>query len=319
VPQLKRALLVGIDGYDNFDPLKGCVKDVEALMPLLSSNEDESPNFSCEKQTAPPGTVRREELIEGVERLVAPGADIALFFFAGHGQEARNDVVLVTENGTSRDPGVTLSELLGKVQSSKVPEIVILLDCCFSGGAGGVPQFGSDGAMLRSGVSILSASRADQPSEELGGRGLFSMHLCEALAGGASDVLGKVTVAGVYAYLSESFNSWHQRPTFKSNVDRLHDLRLCSPAVTLTDLRRLPWIFSTATVLLPLDPSYEPTAEPHDPEHEQIFAILQKCRAANLVEPVGANHLYYAAMENKPCRLTALGRHYWRMATERRL
>jgi hypothetical protein len=49
------------------------------------------------------------------------------------------------------------------------------------------------------------------------------------------------------------------------------------------------------------------------------FAILQQCRAARLVEPVGAEHIYYAAMERKSCRLTPLGRHYWALAKEKRI
>jgi hypothetical protein len=53
-----------------------------------------------------------------------------------------------------------------------------------------------------------------------------------------------------------------------------------------------------------LDRSFESTAEPSHPEHEAIFAILQKCRAAKLVEPVGEQHMYYAAMNSKSCRLT---------------
>src|SRR5947209_14326513 len=40
---------------------------------------------------------------------------------------------------------------------------------------------------------------------------------CGALDGGAADVLGKVTVASVYAYLSETFGPWDQRPTFKAD------------------------------------------------------------------------------------------------------
>jgi Caspase domain len=35
-------------------------------------------------------------------------------------------------------------------------------------------------------------------------------------------------------------------------------------------------------------------------------------RAARVIEPVGTDHLYYAAIESKPCKLTPLGMHYWR-------
>jgi hypothetical protein len=70
---------------------------------------------------------------------------------------------------------------------------------------------------------------------------------------------------------------------------------------------------------LQLDPSFEPDVEPHDPEHEAIFAQLQKCRAAKLVEPVGEEHLYFAAIRSKACRLTPLGHYYWRLAREARV
>lgn len=152
------------------------------------------------------------------------------------------------------------------------------------------------------------------------GRGAFSSYLCGALDGGAADVIGKVTVSGVYAYLSECFGPWEkQRPTFKANVERLHDLRICSSAVPLTILRRLPEFFPEQDYELPLDSSYEPDATPLHPEHEEIFGYLQKCRASKLIEPIGAEHMYFAAMENKACRLTPLGKHYWRMAAEGRI
>jgi len=38
-----------------------------------------------------------------------------------------------------------------------------------------------------------------------------------------------------------------------------------------------------------------------------------------LVVPVGAEHMYFAAMESKYCKLTALGYHYWHLAKEHNL
>lgn len=317
---MKRALLVGIDQFDHFSPLSGCVNDVTTLRPLLARNEDDSPNFECQSATSALARVTRAALLDAMDALLAPGADVALFFFAGHGMETRNDVTLVTQDGTTSDPGVLFSQFMGKVAASPVREVVIALDCCFAGSAAGVPQFGSGEAVLRSGVSVLAASRGDQTSAETTtGRGLFSSFLCGALSGGAADVLGKVTVAGVYAYLSESFGAWEQRPTFRTNIERLHDLRLCSPAVPLVDLRQLRHIFAAESTELPLDRSYEPTEEPRDADHEATFAILQKCRTAKLIEVLGAEHLYFAATQGKSCRLTPLGRHYWRMAKQDRL
>src|SRR5689334_12769510 len=98
--EMKRALLVGIDRYRQGSPLKGCVNDVQALMPLLARNEDDSPNFACAIKTSTSDKpVSRNNLLEATDALLRPGADIALFYFAGHGQQIDKDVVLVAEDG----------------------------------------------------------------------------------------------------------------------------------------------------------------------------------------------------------------------------
>ena len=38
-----------------------------------------------------------------------------------------------------------------------------------------------------------------------------------------------------------------------------------------------------------------------------------------LIVPVDEEHMYYAAMNSKSCRLTALGAQYWRLANENKL
>src|SRR5262245_1404462 len=315
---MKRALLVGIDDYDRFGSLDGCVNDVNALEALLSRNEDNSPNFDCLKRTSLTGGVTRDELLDDLDGLLDAAADVALLYFAGHGAGRGTDVALVTRDGTPATPGIAFSEILTRVTDSGVREVILILDCCFSGAAGGIPQLASSATTLRDGVSILAASRGDQVAGETD-RGIFSSFLGGALEGGAADVLGRVTIAGVYSYLDQSFGAWKQRPAFKANVDRLHELRRCAPDLPLTELRQICELFPVAGHLFALDPSYEPSATPRDPEHERAFSTLQKYRAAKLVMPVGADHMYYAAMERKACRLTPLGRHYWHVAKEGRM
>ncbi|WP_218748502.1 caspase domain-containing protein [Rhodococcus sp. FH8] len=310
---MKRALLVGIDYYSEFDSLSGCVNDVAALRPLLSRNEDDSPNFSCRIETASDesSALKRDVLLEGIEELLAPGADFALFYFAGHGAQSGGDVSLATSDGTAITPGVRFTEILEKIGASRVKEVIVILDCCFSGGATAVPALIGDAAVLRSGLSVLTASRGEQVSMETeAGRGQFSTYFEGALDGGAADVLGHVNVSGLYAYLSESFGAWEQRPTFKANIDRLHDVRKCDPRIPLPVLRNLSTWFPTPDYVFALDPSYEPTEEPRNVENEAVFSGLQKLRACRLIEPVGEDHLYYAAMKSTGCELTALGKHY---------
>src|SRR3954469_16018759 len=96
---MKRALLVGINTFDRFNSLQGCVNDVAALTPLLARNEDDSPNFSCHVLTSEIDRVDRHALLEAMEALRAPGADVPLFSFASHGDAAKSDVILVTQDG----------------------------------------------------------------------------------------------------------------------------------------------------------------------------------------------------------------------------
>jgi hypothetical protein len=319
---MKRALLVGIDYYASGGNLSGCVNDVRALVPLLARNEDDSPNLDCrvlagaDAQSA----VIRDGLLRQLDSLFAPGSDYALFYFAGHGTPHDGDVTLVTSDATGNTPGVRFTEVLEKVKLSGVKETTVILDCCFSGGAATVPVLSGDAAFLSSGLSVLTASRGDQTSMETpDGRGQFSTYLEGGLEGGAADVLGHVTVAGLYGYLSESFGAWEQRPSFKANIDRLHDVRMCNPRVPLPTLRAMTTWFPEREYTFPLDPSFEPTEEPRDSKNESIFSGLQKLRAARLVDPVDEEHMYYAAMKSKGCVLTALGKHYWSMAKAHRI
>ena len=154
---MKRALLVGIDDYDEFDGLGGCVNDVDAILPLLARNEDDSPNFDCQTLTSDRERVTRDGLLEALDLLTSGGADTAVFYFAGHGSGDGTDVTLVVQDGTDRSPGVKLSELLGMIAGSPVREFIIILDCCFSGGAGSLPQLSGESAVLRAGVTIMTA------------------------------------------------------------------------------------------------------------------------------------------------------------------
>jgi hypothetical protein len=313
----KRALLVGIDTYDYWEDLSACVKDVQFLAPRLTTHEDGTANFSVTSLVSSAERIDRPTLMRCVRQELVSNADVVLLYFAGHGAERAGDVILCTQEGNEHDEGVAFSALLGLINASGVEEVIVILDCCFSGGAGSNPVIGSELSYVRPGVAILSASRHDEVAQEMPtvGQGRFSYFLCAALDGGAADVLGNVGVIGAYAYLRESFGAGEQSPTFKCNVAKLHRLRRCHPAVSHAEMLRLPEFFGADPAFeLRLSPAYEPTSPPSDPVKEKIFGILQRYRAAKLVEPVGVPHMYDAAMASQPCRLTALGRHYRHLA-----
>ncbi|RIJ88426.1 MAG: hypothetical protein DCC43_16220 [Candidatus Brocadia sp.] len=168
-------------------------------------------------------------------------------------------------------------------------------------------------------MSVLTASGSSESAVEMNGAGVFTSLVYDALNGGAADILGRVTVGSVYTYVDMALSAWDQRPMFKAHLSKFAPLRSCTPHVDAAIIRLLPTYFKTPDTKLPLDPSYEPTTPPRDEVNERTFLHLQKLRDARLLTPIDEEHLYYAAINSKPCQLTPLGRFYWNLAKQGRV
>lgn len=190
---MRRALCVGIDEYE-FGSLNGCVNDALRMKAVLEKQQDGCPNFDCRTLTAPQGAgnavVTRTILRDHLQRLFKDPADVALFHFSGHGTINNLDGYLVTQDATKYDEGVSMGDVLKLANDSKAKEVVIMLDCCFSGQLGNLPAIDNSKAVLREGISILTAGRGDQVSVEAGGEGVFTSLVVDALEGGAANLLG---------------------------------------------------------------------------------------------------------------------------------
>lgn len=276
--EMRRALLVGIDDYAH-EPLYGCVNDVERMESVLGRHYDGSPNFDCLTLTSPIGStnnpITRSLLRNSLNRLFSSSADVALFYFSGHGTENDLDGFLVTQDAESYDEGVSMTDILKRANDSKIKEIIILIDCCNSGHLGNPPVIDNSKALLREGVSILTASRGEQPSVEVEGGGLFTSLVVDALEGGTADILGNVSAPAVYAFVEAALGAWDQRPLFKSHVSRVIALRRCDPPIDQAILRRLPKLFPLPAEEIPLDPSFEPSSGNPNKKNTAIFSQLQ--------------------------------------------
>lgn len=106
---------------------------------------------------------------------------------------------------------------------------------------------------------------------------------------------------------------------FKTNVERFVSIRNVRAPIALEDLRRITEFFPNINYDFPLDSSYESTSSNVNSDNARIFSILQKYNRLNLVVPVGEEHMYYAAVNQKSCRLTPLGVHYWNLVDKERI
>jgi hypothetical protein len=321
---MRKALVVGIDSYRN-SPLRGCVNDANAFATIIESNGDGSPNFDVRQLSE---TISSGDLRAQVTELFMGDNEVALFYFSGHGGDFGIDTHLITTDFSDSNRGLSMTELLKIVSRSTATNKVIILDCCHSGNAGVDPLAGKDESVLYKGVTILTASRGNESAMEINGHGVFTNLLLSALRGGAADIRGQITPGSIYAYIDQALGGWGQRPVFKTNVTTFNAIRNVSPKVPLEVLRKIVTYFPTAEHHFELDPSFEQTnkeaiehkiIEPYaNDDNVEIFKDLQKMQSVGLVIPVGAQHMYFAAMESRACKLTALGFHYWLLARGKR-
>lgn len=322
---MRKALVVGINEYAQC-PLHGCCNDADAIAALLESNEDGNPNFQVKTfhNTATKGALRSL-----IEQCFSGNTDVALFYYSGHGLIDGVGGYLVTPDYSKGDPGVSLQEILTIVNKSKCKEKVVILDSCFSGFMGNLPICEQQTSIIGEGVTILTASRDSETAVESDGHGLFTSLLLDALRGGAADVTGNVTPGGIYAYIDKALGPWDQRPVFKTNVTQFTSLRNVIPQVDVSVIHRLCSYFPDANDKFQMNPSFEPTNSPEvqhrivkpyaDEAKVGIFSDLQALESVGLVVPVGAKHMYFAAMESKSCALTTVGKHYWRLVKNHRI
>lgn len=320
----KRALLIGLDRYDNFRNLTGCVADATAMRELLDWHEDGNRNFACRLLTSDdPQQITRAVLRSEWRNLFVQFSGEVLLYYSGHGAPSDTGGYLVTQDGTSAEPGLPMSELLQLATQSKASEILIILDCCFAGDIGTVPYTdlpgGSAMTQLRQGMTILAAAGAHELAKELGGHGVFTNLVIGALAGGAADVRGRVSAASVYGFVEQALGPWDQRPLYKSFATTLSPIRHCKPNVPDEVIRELPRLFRAPDVQYQLDPSYEFTHESANVNNIQVFNKFKRFRDAHLLRTVKGDDLYFAALNSNPVELTPLGGFYWWLVKKGRL
>jgi Caspase domain len=315
---MRKCLIVGINNYPN-SPLTGCVNDASAIAAVLGAHGDGAPNFHVRLITSPSHTIDRAKLRAAIDALFSGDSDVALLYFSGHGTIRSTGGYIVTPDAKKYDEGVSMDEVLALANQSKAKDKIIVLDCCHSGALGTPTITGGSTAQLSEGLSVLTASRDFESALEVNGSGVFTALVVNALQGGAADLRGHITPGSIYAYVDQALGAWDQRPIFRTNVTRFTSLRTIAPPVPLATLRKIIEYFPSPQDEHALDPSYEFTDPSHDDAKVAVFKDLQKYESVGLVVPVGEEHMYFAAMNSKSCRLTALGFQYWRLVNEKKL
>lgn len=337
----RRALYVGINAYDHHPTLKAAAEDALRMAQAL---EFEGTGADSPRRNWPAAgkallvtsesrpRVKKQDLLARINTLFnsAVGDEI-LFYFAGHGFETDDGLLLAT---TEDDPagaraGVTVESILERVTGSRVNSATIILDCCQAGAAAALN--------VSRNVAIIAGAGSDQAAAEFGERGLFTRFLLDGLQGGAADTLGVITALSLYSYAAGVLSYLKdQEPVIKANIEELVVLQRTKGKISLTDLRRLspsdgsPGMFSTTKSRNPVSPDHEATqaqsvpplrSRPHPmpvdltPE-QQDMDYYKRLRNAGLLETVDGGDLFWTCLHGGEVRLTALGRYYWELADQ---
>jgi hypothetical protein len=330
----RRALIIGINSYQQGANLSTCVADAQAMGQLLEEHEDERPNYDCRillDQTEKGAPITMAVLREACNQLFADTKDDVLFYFSGHGALTSFGGYLCAHDSVRNNLGVPMQEIMQMAYDSRARDILMILDCCHSGDLGN-PSILRTGhgdllATLRTDMTVIGASQSTESSFEGEEYSVFTAALLDALRGGAADHLGWVTASSLYAYVDRRF-SWkdRQRPVYKTNATGTHVVRQCASLIDRLKLRRMVELFPDASYHYVLDPEFEPHDKdgklPENANHEKvaIATLFKAYRDSGLLKPSTPDEqLFYTARLGHTVELTPVGREYWWLVKNKKI
>ncbi|MFM6254063.1 MAG: caspase family protein, partial [Dolichospermum sp.] len=104
---MRKALIVGIDYYQNIKSLQGCVNDAYNLKSVLERHSDGTINFGVNLlvTTDANSLITRKYLKDKVAELFRDNSDVAFFYFSGHGYLESTGGYLITSDCSDGDDG----------------------------------------------------------------------------------------------------------------------------------------------------------------------------------------------------------------------
>jgi replicative superfamily II helicase len=236
-------LFVGINQYqsDEIGNLASAVRDAQALHALFTDNLGGTTTLLTDDQAT---TARLRTSLINLQH-TATEDDVVVITFSGHGSDTHELVTFDTDLDDLPGTTLPLSELTELVGGISAKHLLIVLDCCFSGGAGAKvlraprrPRGGVSGPLSTAalldriagtGRVIVTASTAEQEAWEDPrlGHGYLTYFLIEGFLGpGEIAKQGRIDLHDLLKYITDNVRSQvsrsqaaHQDPTLRGQWD----------------------------------------------------------------------------------------------------
>jgi helicase len=242
-------LFIGVDRYvDHRVPeLRCAVRDAEALHALfVDTLGGASANLVTD------GHATRSAIVDQFEGPLSAAAedDLVIVTFSGHGSDDHFLLTTDANPDSLSTSSIHLDELVGLFAKVPANRILLIRDCCFSGGAGArvfrhTPTVRASRtladaleALANHGRVILTACDPQQEAIEDSslGHGLLTWFLMEGLKGPPDLVTnGAVPVLGLLQYVTQKVSDeaasvgHDQRPTMRGTIDGNFALPVLAP------------------------------------------------------------------------------------------
>jgi|GEM_PF-1824980 len=171
------ALFVGIDRYTGLPPLKGSIQEANEMAYLISQL---IPKERLQSNTVLDAAAHKKLILGNWQDYLqqAREDDVVLFYFAGHGENLRQNALLLTDYHREKNPEETITaeefQQLIKDYATNNPFIVLILDTATSGENWLPPQ--------NEQYLVLTAGKSETIAFEAQEAGAFSQLLREKLS-----------------------------------------------------------------------------------------------------------------------------------------
>jgi hypothetical protein len=269
--------------------LPGVQRDAEHLRSVLEKNADGGVHrmyWLCD------GKATRQGILDKLDEIVrqSGATDQVVIYFAGHGWRTRDTAAqcwnyyLIPYDATltsAARQGIAIAELQTVLGTLPAQELVLILDCCFSGGM--AHSHWTDDVLeelLQGWRShyVMSASRGYELAGEDHAGGFFTRALCEALRGDGvtPDEMGRISAQKAWSHAADlvrvrAAQSGHRQVAVSSGI---------SSPIYLTCVERDMVRQQPGSTLGPADPGPAPPSQAPPPDN--LLHAIWDCLDPNL-------------------------------------